>query len=172
MGFNYHAISTTTMTGDGEHSTHKMVMTWGWFLWHRVYRIISIPLVYYAMYLAYMEVSYQNQPFTSVYHSKPCILGYHHLCNTPYIYPSEPSTGLVRNSEHAASHHHEPSGGANLRHETRLLREFEVSKVMKSRETNAIKLQFWRLTTTIHNLFSGHWGWFMPSCLPHLRDFN
>ena len=58
------------------------------------------------------------------------------------IHPTEPSTGLVRNSEHAASHHHEPSGGANLRHETRLLREFEVSKVMKSRETNAIKLQF------------------------------
>jgi hypothetical protein len=43
----------------------------------------------------------------------------------------------VRNSEHAASHHHEPSRGANLRHETHLLREFEVSKGMKSRETNA-----------------------------------
>jgi len=28
------------------------------------------------------------------------------------------------------------------------------------------------LITTIHNLFSGHWGWFMPLCLPHFRDFN
>ena len=37
------------MTGDGEHSIHKMVMTWGWFLWHWVYRIISIPLVYHSI---------------------------------------------------------------------------------------------------------------------------
>ena len=101
----------------------KWWWTWGMvFLWHRVYRIISIPI----SILCYVSSLYGGfptkiSPFTSVYHSKPCIFRVPPFYATPHISIHPSNRAIHRSLWGIASMLPatimKPSGGANLRHE-------------------------------------------------------